>query len=49
VQQVKALGTLTGYAFITERQHDPQLPEEERLFDVHQLVQKATVVAKGAQ
>ena len=43
VQQVKALGTLTGYAFISERQHDPQLPEEERLFDVHRLVQKATV------
>jgi tetratricopeptide (TPR) repeat protein len=43
VQQVKALGTLTGYAFISKRQHVSQLPEEERLFDVHRLVQKATV------
>ena len=43
VQQVKALGTLTGYAFISERQHDSQLSEEERLFDVHRLVQKATI------
>ena len=43
VQKVKALGTLTGYAFISERQHDSQLPEGESLFDVHRLVQKATV------
>jgi tetratricopeptide (TPR) repeat protein len=43
VQQFKALGTLTGYAFISERQQDPQRPEEERFFDVHHLVQKATM------
>jgi tetratricopeptide (TPR) repeat protein len=43
VQQLKALGTLTGYAFISEHQRDSQRPEEQRLFDVHRLVQKATV------
>jgi tetratricopeptide (TPR) repeat protein len=42
VQRLKALGTLTGYAFISERQQDPQRSEEERFFNVHRLVQKAT-------
>jgi tetratricopeptide (TPR) repeat protein len=43
VQRLKALGTLTGYAFIVERQQDSQQIEGERLFNVHRLVQKATV------
>lgn len=43
VQRLKALGTLTGYAFIAERQQDSQQVEREKLFDVHRLVQKATV------
>ena len=43
VQRLKALGTLTGYAFIIERQQDPQQVQGERLFNVHLLVQKATV------
>ena len=44
VQQLKALGTLTGYAFIVERQQDSQQVEGERFFNVHRLVQKATVL-----
>jgi hypothetical protein len=43
VQRIKALGTLTGYAFISECQQLFQQPEKERFFDVHRLVQKATV------
>jgi tetratricopeptide (TPR) repeat protein len=43
VQRLKALGTLTGYAFISERQQGSQQLEGERFFDVHRLVQKATV------
>jgi tetratricopeptide (TPR) repeat protein len=43
VQRLKALGTLTGYAFIAERQQDSQQVKGERLFNVHRLVQKATV------
>jgi len=43
VQRLKALGTLTGYAFITERQQNSQQVEGERLFNIHRLVQKATV------
>jgi tetratricopeptide (TPR) repeat protein len=43
VQRLKALGTLTGYAFIAERQQNSQRVEGERLFNVHRLVQKATV------
>ena len=43
VQRIKALGTLTGYAFIAERQQDSQQVEGERFFDVHRLVQKATL------
>jgi tetratricopeptide (TPR) repeat protein len=42
VQRVKALGTLTGYAFITERQHTTQGVERERFFDMHRLVHMAS-------
>jgi tetratricopeptide (TPR) repeat protein len=38
VEQVKALGTLTGYAFITERQKSAQEQATERFFDMHRLV-----------
>jgi tetratricopeptide (TPR) repeat protein len=42
VQQTKALGTLTGYAFITERQQT--VPgSKERLFDMHRLVHMALI------
>ncbi|KAH8704321.1 kinesin light chain 1 [Phaeosphaeriaceae sp. PMI808] len=44
VQQVKALGTLTGYAFITERQRAVQEPGRERYFDMHRLVHMASVL-----
>jgi tetratricopeptide (TPR) repeat protein len=43
VQQMKALGTLTGYAFITERQQTVQGAERERFFDMHRLVYLALV------
>ncbi|KAF2706144.1 kinesin light chain 1 [Pleomassaria siparia CBS 279.74] len=43
VQQVKAIGTLTGYAFITERQQAVQRIDGERFFDMHRLVRMATV------
>jgi tetratricopeptide (TPR) repeat protein len=43
VQRLKALGTLTGYAFIAERQQNSQQVAGGRLFNVHRLVQKATV------
>jgi tetratricopeptide (TPR) repeat protein len=39
IQQVKALGTLIGYAFITERQGK----DRERFFDMHRLVHMASV------
>jgi tetratricopeptide (TPR) repeat protein len=42
VQQVKALGTLTGYAFITERQQTTQGVEREKFFDMHRLVHMAS-------
>jgi tetratricopeptide (TPR) repeat protein len=42
VQQVKALGTLTGYAFITERQQSQRHGvDRERFFDMHRLVHVA--------
>jgi tetratricopeptide (TPR) repeat protein len=41
VQQVKALGTLTGYAFITERQQTAQDFDQERFFNMHRLVHMA--------
>ena len=43
VQQVKALGTLTGYAFVTERQQTVQEVGGERFFDMHRLVHMASV------
>jgi tetratricopeptide (TPR) repeat protein len=42
VEQTKALGTLKGYAFITERQQAQQL-KSEKLFDMHRLVHMASV------
>ena len=43
VQQTKALGTLTGYAFITERQQTVPGSSKERLFDMHRLVHIASI------
>jgi tetratricopeptide (TPR) repeat protein len=43
VQQTKALGTLTGYAFITERQQTMPGFSKERLFDMHRLVHMALI------
>jgi tetratricopeptide (TPR) repeat protein len=43
VQRLKAVGTLTGYSFMAERQRSPQQLEGERFFDIHRLVQKATI------
>ncbi|KAF2633271.1 kinesin light chain 1 [Macroventuria anomochaeta] len=43
VQQVKALGTLTGYAFITERLQTAQEPDGDKVFDMHRLVHLASV------
>jgi hypothetical protein len=43
VQQTKALGTLTGYAFITERQQTVRGSSKERLFDMHRLVHIALI------
>ncbi|KAJ5065056.1 kinesin light chain 1 [Bipolaris maydis] len=37
VQQTKAIGTLTGYAFITERRQAVPGSSTERLFDMHRL------------
>jgi hypothetical protein len=43
VQQTKALRTLTGYAFITERQQIVPGSKKERFFDMHQLVHMALI------
>lgn len=43
VQQIKALGTLTGYAFITERLQTVQESDGGRSFDMHRLVHMASV------
>jgi tetratricopeptide (TPR) repeat protein len=43
VQQTKALGTLTGYAFITECQKTVPGSNQERLFDMHRLVHMALI------
>jgi tetratricopeptide (TPR) repeat protein len=43
VQQVKALGTLTGYAFVTQRQQTVPGAGRERFFDMHRLVHMALV------
>jgi tetratricopeptide (TPR) repeat protein len=42
IQQIKAVGTLKGYAFITERQQALQELESEKLFDMHRLVHMAS-------
>ncbi|KAH7060965.1 kinesin light chain 1, partial [Paraphoma chrysanthemicola] len=42
VQQVKALGTLAGYAFVTERQKTAHELDQERFFDMHRLVHMAS-------
>jgi tetratricopeptide (TPR) repeat protein len=42
VQQTKALGTLTGYAFITERSQTARESDRDRLFDMHRLVHMAS-------
>ncbi|MCJ1386444.1 hypothetical protein MMC17_009570 [Xylographa soralifera] len=43
LQRIEAIGTLTGYAFITERQQGLQQSQGERFFDVHRLVHMASV------
>jgi hypothetical protein len=43
VQQTKALRTLTGYAFITERRQTMPGFSKERLFDMHRLVHMALI------
>ncbi|KAF2826698.1 kinesin light chain 1 [Ophiobolus disseminans] len=43
VQQAKVLGTLTAYAFITERQQTMQAANRERFFDMHRLVHVASI------
>jgi tetratricopeptide (TPR) repeat protein len=43
IQRVKAIGTLKGYAFITERQHGRLQSNEEKFFDIHRLVHMASV------
>ncbi|CAI6336997.1 unnamed protein product [Periconia digitata] len=42
LQQTKALGTLKGYAFVTERQQASQEPGSEKCFDMHRLVHMAS-------
>jgi tetratricopeptide (TPR) repeat protein len=42
LQQAKAIGTLKGYAFITERQQAFQELESEKFFDMHRLVHLAS-------
>jgi tetratricopeptide (TPR) repeat protein len=42
VLEAKAIGTLKGYAFITERQQALQELESEKLFDMHRLVHMAS-------
>ncbi len=42
LQHIKAIGTLKGYAFITERRQDAQQSPTEKFFDVHRLVQMAS-------
>lgn len=43
MQQTKAIGTLTGYAFITERRQAVPGSSTERLFDMHRLVHMALI------
>jgi tetratricopeptide (TPR) repeat protein len=41
LQHIKALGTLTGYAFLSERQQTVPGSNKERFFDMHRLVHMA--------
>lgn len=43
VQQTKALGTLTGYAFVSERPRIAQQSGTDRYFDMHRLVHLASI------
>jgi hypothetical protein len=43
LQQVKAIGMLKGYAFITERQPNPQQPQKEKFFDIDRLIHMASI------
>jgi hypothetical protein len=43
LQQIKAIGTLKGYAFITERQQALQELDSEIFFNMHRLVHMASV------
>jgi tetratricopeptide (TPR) repeat protein len=43
LQQIEAIGTLKGHAFITERHRLPQQSKEEKFFDIHRLVQMASM------
>jgi tetratricopeptide (TPR) repeat protein len=42
LQQVKAIGTLKGYEFISESQRVPHRPLGEKFFNLHRLVQMAS-------
>jgi tetratricopeptide (TPR) repeat protein len=42
LQQIKAIGSLIGYAFITERQQIDKEPGGDRFFDMHRLVHMAS-------
>ncbi|MCJ1405768.1 hypothetical protein MMC11_008998 [Xylographa trunciseda] len=43
LQRIEAIGTLTGYAFITERRQGLQQSQGEKFFDVHRLVHMASI------
>ena len=43
VQRYKAIGTLKGYAFITENRQDFHNSERETFFDIHRLVHMASI------
>ena len=43
LQRTKAIGTLKGYAFVTERQQALQELESDKFFDMHRLVHMASV------
>ncbi|KAF2666026.1 TPR-like protein [Microthyrium microscopicum] len=43
LHQIEAIGTLKGYAFITERQKIAPRPGEDKFYDMHRLVQMASM------
>lgn len=49
LQHVKAIGTLKGYAFISERQQASHNPSSEKSFDMHRLVHMASVTWLDSQ